>query len=179
MSSTDWTIPCTVNFSAQDPDFVSCKNKMPLFGLLVLWSSSEFPIGYMAKGVFKSFSPITDSGITSIIALLATTRAPPSPFSTCASTISCLASSFTWRNTFPFQHGHKMLFLFLCRYNLPFRAASHHAVSPNCIVLPLYTDLTELKAAKEALSFSWNRAWDCGTGTLLTRRRDSTTHTPE
>ncbi|KAB5533141.1 hypothetical protein PHYPO_G00128390 [Pangasianodon hypophthalmus] len=65
------------------------------------------------------------------------------------------------------------------RYNLPFRAASHHAVSPNCIVLPLYTDLMELRAAKEALSFSWNRAWHCGTDTLLTRRRDNATHTPE
>ncbi|XP_053467742.1 rotatin isoform X3 [Ictalurus furcatus] len=65
------------------------------------------------------------------------------------------------------------------RYNLPFRAASHHAVSPNCIVLPLYTDLMELRAAKEALSFSWNRAWHCGTDTLLIRRRDTTTRTPE
>ncbi|XP_058232589.1 rotatin isoform X1 [Hemibagrus wyckioides] len=65
------------------------------------------------------------------------------------------------------------------RYNLPFRAASHHAVSPNCIVLPLYTDLMELRAAKEALSFSWNRAWHCGTDTLLTRRRDNTAHAPE
>ncbi|KAK3541625.1 hypothetical protein QTP86_033055, partial [Hemibagrus guttatus] len=65
------------------------------------------------------------------------------------------------------------------RYNLPFRAASHHAVSPNCIVLPLYTDLMELRAAKEALSFSWNRAWHCGTDSLLTRRRNNTAHAPE
>ncbi|XP_060755970.1 rotatin isoform X2 [Neoarius graeffei] len=65
------------------------------------------------------------------------------------------------------------------RYNLPFRAASHHAVSPNCIILPLYTDLMELRAAKEALSFSWNRAWHCGTDALLSHRRDNTTRTPE
>ncbi|XP_060717775.1 rotatin isoform X2 [Tachysurus vachellii] len=65
------------------------------------------------------------------------------------------------------------------RYNLPFHAASHHAVSPNCIVLPLYTDLMELRAAKEALSFSWNRAWHCGTDALLTHPRDNTAYTPE
>ncbi|XP_053343881.1 rotatin [Clarias gariepinus] len=65
------------------------------------------------------------------------------------------------------------------RYNLPFRAASHHAVSPSCTVLPPYTDLMGRRAAKEALSISWNRAWHCGTDTLLSHRRDNTTHTPE
>ncbi|XP_046689537.1 rotatin isoform X1 [Silurus meridionalis] len=65
------------------------------------------------------------------------------------------------------------------RYNLPFRAASHHAVSPNCIVLPRYADLMELRAAKEALSFSWNRAWYCGTDALLACGRTAGAPTPE
>ncbi|KAJ8376596.1 hypothetical protein SKAU_G00071760 [Synaphobranchus kaupii] len=53
------------------------------------------------------------------------------------------------------------------RYNLPFQVASHHAVSPYCIVLPLYSDVLTLKPAWEMLQFAWNRAWHSGIDNLL------------
>ncbi|KAJ8279722.1 hypothetical protein COCON_G00067880 [Conger conger] len=55
----------------------------------------------------------------------------------------------------------------LRRYNLPFQAASHHAVSPFCVVLPPYSDLLTLKPAWEMLQFAWNRAWHSGIDNLL------------
>ncbi|XP_062841406.1 rotatin isoform X2 [Trichomycterus rosablanca] len=61
----------------------------------------------------------------------------------------------------------------ITRYDLPFRADSHHAASPNCTVLPPYADLLEVRAVREALSFSWNRAWHCGTDALLARAKDA------
>lgn len=53
------------------------------------------------------------------------------------------------------------------RYNLPFQAPSHHAVSPYCSVLPPYSDLLSLKPAWEALQITWNTAWHSGIDGLL------------
>ncbi|XP_029110935.1 rotatin [Scleropages formosus] len=53
------------------------------------------------------------------------------------------------------------------RYNVPFQAASHHAVSPYCTVLPPYTDLLALRPAWEMLQFAWNRAWYAGIDNLM------------
>uniref|UniRef100_A0A8C7PKK7 Rotatin n=1 Tax=Oncorhynchus mykiss TaxID=8022 RepID=A0A8C7PKK7_ONCMY len=57
--------------------------------------------------------------------------------------------------------------LSLPRYSLPFRAASHHAVSPYCSVLPPYSDLLSLTPAKETLQLAWNTAWHSGIDNLL------------
>lgn len=100
-------------------------------------------------------------------------------FSTSTGTVSCSAFTFTLSEELISISVQLNVLVFPCRYNLPFRPASHHAVSPNRIVLPLYTDLMELRAGKEALRFSWNRAWHCGTDALLTCRRGSSAHTPE
>uniref|UniRef100_A0A9J8D9X9 Rotatin n=1 Tax=Cyprinus carpio carpio TaxID=630221 RepID=A0A9J8D9X9_CYPCA len=59
---------------------------------------------------------------------------------------------------------YKMCYL---RYNLPFQAPSHHAVSPYCSVLPPYSDLLSLKPAWEALQITWNTAWHSGIDGLL------------
>ncbi|XP_066500851.1 rotatin isoform X2 [Hoplias malabaricus] len=80
----------------------------------------------------------------------------------------------------PFSLPHSII----RRYNLPFQCQSHHVVSPNCCVLPLYSDLLTLRAVRETLQFNWNRAWRCGTEALLTHLsnthlRTSTSHTPE
>ncbi|XP_050954183.1 rotatin isoform X4 [Labeo rohita] len=53
------------------------------------------------------------------------------------------------------------------RYNLPFQAPSHHAVSPYCSVLPPYSDLLSLKPAWKALQITWNTAWHSGIDGLL------------
>uniref|UniRef100_A0A673W2R0 Rotatin n=1 Tax=Salmo trutta TaxID=8032 RepID=A0A673W2R0_SALTR len=50
---------------------------------------------------------------------------------------------------------------------LPFQAASHHAVSPYCSVLPPYSDLLSLTPAKENLQLAWNTAWHSGIDNLL------------
>ncbi|XP_022539517.2 rotatin isoform X1 [Astyanax mexicanus] len=65
------------------------------------------------------------------------------------------------------------------RYNLPFQSPSHHVVSPYCTVLPPYSDLLAMSAVREALQFSWNRAWHYGTEVLLKHLRTSRSHTPE
>ncbi|KAL6462919.1 hypothetical protein MHYP_G00293410 [Metynnis hypsauchen] len=65
------------------------------------------------------------------------------------------------------------------RYNLPFQSPSHHVVSPYCTVLPPYSDLLAMRAVREALQFSWNQAWHCGTEALLKHLRTSRSHTPE
>uniref|UniRef100_A0A8C7KYU1 Rotatin n=1 Tax=Oncorhynchus kisutch TaxID=8019 RepID=A0A8C7KYU1_ONCKI len=57
--------------------------------------------------------------------------------------------------------------LSLPRYSLPFQAASHHAVSPYCSVLPPYSDLLSLTPAKETLQLAWNTAWHSGIDNLL------------
>uniref|UniRef100_A0A8B9HVU0 Rotatin N-terminal domain-containing protein n=1 Tax=Astyanax mexicanus TaxID=7994 RepID=A0A8B9HVU0_ASTMX len=56
---------------------------------------------------------------------------------------------------------------------------SHHVVSPYCTVLPPYSDLLAMSAVREALQFSWNRAWHYGTEVLLKHLRTSRSHTPE
>ncbi|MFT7809161.1 rotatin [Arapaima gigas] len=53
------------------------------------------------------------------------------------------------------------------RYNVPFQAASHHAVSPYCTVLPPYLDLLALRPAWEMLQFAWNQAWYAGIDNLM------------
>nr|XP_057915387.1 rotatin isoform X2 [Doryrhamphus excisus] len=53
------------------------------------------------------------------------------------------------------------------RYNIPFQAASHHAVSPYCCVLAPSSDLLTLAPARQALQVAWNVAWHCGIDNLL------------
>uniref|UniRef100_A0A8C2ZKS9 Rotatin n=1 Tax=Cyclopterus lumpus TaxID=8103 RepID=A0A8C2ZKS9_CYCLU len=53
------------------------------------------------------------------------------------------------------------------RYNIPFQAASHHAVSPYCCVLPSSSDLLTLAPARLALQVAWNTAWHSGIDNLL------------
>ncbi|XP_051970542.1 rotatin isoform X1 [Xyrauchen texanus] len=65
------------------------------------------------------------------------------------------------------------------RYNLPFQAPAHHAVSPYCSVLPPYSDLLNLKPAWEALQITWNRAWYSGTDGLLEHLRGFRSDVPE
>ncbi|KAI7792817.1 putative rotatin, partial [Triplophysa rosa] len=65
------------------------------------------------------------------------------------------------------------------RYNLPFQAPSHHAVSPYCSVLPIYSDLLSLKPAWEAMQITWNRAWHAGIDGLLEHLRCFRSDVPE
>nr|XP_055038257.1 rotatin isoform X4 [Misgurnus anguillicaudatus] len=65
------------------------------------------------------------------------------------------------------------------RYNLPFKAPSHHAVSPYCSVLPMYSDLLSLKPAWEALQITWNRAWHSGIDGLLEHLKGFRSDVPE
>ncbi|KAM9839415.1 rotatin [Aulostomus maculatus] len=60
------------------------------------------------------------------------------------------------------------------RYNLPFQAASHHAVSPYCCVLPPYSDLLTLEPTCQALNIAWNIAWYSGIDNLLEELHGST-----
>ncbi|CAF98011.1 unnamed protein product, partial [Tetraodon nigroviridis] len=53
------------------------------------------------------------------------------------------------------------------RYNIPFQAATHHAVSPFCCILPPSSDLLALPPAHQALQFAWNVAWHSGIDKLL------------
>uniref|UniRef100_A0A3Q4G585 Rotatin n=1 Tax=Neolamprologus brichardi TaxID=32507 RepID=A0A3Q4G585_NEOBR len=53
------------------------------------------------------------------------------------------------------------------RYNVPFQAASHHAVSPYCCVLVPSSDLQTLNPAYQALQVAWNTAWHSGIDNLL------------
>ncbi|XP_019132082.2 rotatin isoform X1 [Larimichthys crocea] len=53
------------------------------------------------------------------------------------------------------------------RYNIPFQAASHHAVSPYCCVLPPSSDLLNLAPARQALQVAWNTAWHSGIDDFL------------
>ncbi|XP_031705992.1 rotatin isoform X1 [Anarrhichthys ocellatus] len=53
------------------------------------------------------------------------------------------------------------------RYNIPFQAATHHAVSPYCCVLPSSSDLLTLAPARLALQVAWNTAWHSGIDDLL------------
>uniref|UniRef100_A0A8D3DHX9 Rotatin n=1 Tax=Scophthalmus maximus TaxID=52904 RepID=A0A8D3DHX9_SCOMX len=53
------------------------------------------------------------------------------------------------------------------RYNIPFQAASHHAVSPYRCVLPPSSGLLTLAPARQALQVAWNTAWHSGIDNLL------------
>lgn len=53
------------------------------------------------------------------------------------------------------------------RFHLPFKAATHHAVSPSCCVLPPSSDLLALAPARQALQVAWNTAWHSGIDNLL------------
>uniref|UniRef100_A0A3Q2X1X5 Rotatin n=1 Tax=Haplochromis burtoni TaxID=8153 RepID=A0A3Q2X1X5_HAPBU len=53
------------------------------------------------------------------------------------------------------------------RYNVPFQAATHHAVSPYCCVLVPSSDLQTLNPARQALQVAWNTAWHSGIDNLL------------
>lgn len=53
------------------------------------------------------------------------------------------------------------------RYNVPFQAATHHAVSPYCCVLVPSSDLQILNPARQALQVAWNTAWHSGIDNLL------------
>ncbi|KAM4533766.1 rotatin isoform 2-T2 [Odontesthes bonariensis] len=53
------------------------------------------------------------------------------------------------------------------RYSIPFQAATHHAVSPYCCVLPPAADLLTLSPARQVLQVAWNAAWHSGIDNLL------------
>ncbi|KAM8823007.1 rotatin isoform 2-T2 [Spinachia spinachia] len=65
------------------------------------------------------------------------------------------------------------------RYNIPFQAATHHAVSPYCCVLPSSSDLLTLAPARLALQVAWNTAWHSGMDNLLEELHGTSTSTAE
>ncbi|XP_060949825.1 rotatin [Limanda limanda] len=65
------------------------------------------------------------------------------------------------------------------RYNLPFQAASHHAVSPYCCVLPSSSGLLTLAPARQALQVAWNTAWHSGIDNLLEELHGNSTRDTE
>ncbi|KAG7525395.1 rotatin isoform X1 [Solea senegalensis] len=67
----------------------------------------------------------------------------------------------------------------ILRYNIPFQAANHHAVSPYCCVLPPYSDLLALVPARQALQVAWNTAWHSGIDNLLEELCDTSTKVSE
>ncbi|XP_042366374.1 rotatin [Plectropomus leopardus] len=65
------------------------------------------------------------------------------------------------------------------RFNIPFQAAMHHAVSPYCCVLPPSSDLLTLAPARQALQVAWNTAWHSGIDSLLEELLDQAPKDPE
>uniref|UniRef100_A0A3Q2CYI0 Rotatin n=1 Tax=Cyprinodon variegatus TaxID=28743 RepID=A0A3Q2CYI0_CYPVA len=53
------------------------------------------------------------------------------------------------------------------RYNIPFQAATHHAVSPYCCILAPSSDLLTLSSTRQALQVAWNAAWHSGIDNVL------------
>ncbi|XP_060630977.2 rotatin isoform X2 [Anolis sagrei] len=53
------------------------------------------------------------------------------------------------------------------RYHLPFRVSSHHAVSPNSVVLPFSPEFWTSKPVSDMLKMAWNLSWFSGTDNLL------------
>ncbi|XP_054893748.1 rotatin isoform X2 [Poeciliopsis prolifica] len=53
------------------------------------------------------------------------------------------------------------------RYNIPFKTATHHAVSPYCCILAPSSELLSLSLARQALQVAWNAAWHSGIDNLL------------
>ena len=58
-----------------------------------------------------------------------------------------------------------------CRFKIPFRASTHHAVSPYCCVVTPAADLLTFAPARHALQLAWNTAWYCGLDSLLDELR--------
>ncbi|KAF7659129.1 hypothetical protein LDENG_00002670 [Lucifuga dentata] len=65
------------------------------------------------------------------------------------------------------------------RYNIPFQAVTHHAVSPNCCVLPPSSDLLTLAPTRQALQVAWNIAWHSGMDNLLKELHDNSSDVNE
>ncbi|XP_029385269.1 rotatin isoform X2 [Echeneis naucrates] len=65
------------------------------------------------------------------------------------------------------------------RYNIPFQAASHHAVSPYCCILPSSSGLLTLAPARQALQVAWNIAWHSGIDNLLEELCGSSAKVPD
>ncbi|KAL7373427.1 hypothetical protein ABVT39_006513 [Epinephelus coioides] len=65
------------------------------------------------------------------------------------------------------------------RYNIPFQAATYHAVSPYCCVLPPSSDLLTFAPARQALQVAWNTAWHSGMDGLLQELHDVSTDDAE
>ncbi|XP_056440624.1 rotatin [Gadus chalcogrammus] len=57
------------------------------------------------------------------------------------------------------------------RFRIPFRAATHHAVSPHCCVVTPAADLLTFGPARHALQLAWNTAWYSGLDGLLDELR--------
>uniref|UniRef100_A0A8C4Z3H2 Rotatin N-terminal domain-containing protein n=1 Tax=Gadus morhua TaxID=8049 RepID=A0A8C4Z3H2_GADMO len=57
------------------------------------------------------------------------------------------------------------------RFRIPFRAATHHAVSPHCCVVTPAADLLTFGPARHALQLAWNTAWYSGMDGLLDELR--------
>uniref|UniRef100_A0A672JFT4 Rotatin n=1 Tax=Salarias fasciatus TaxID=181472 RepID=A0A672JFT4_SALFA len=62
--------------------------------------------------------------------------------------------------------------IFLLRFNIPFQAAAHHAVSPYCCILAPSSDLQSFRPARHALQVAWNTAWYSGIDNLLEQLRE-------
>ncbi|XP_029955033.1 rotatin isoform X2 [Salarias fasciatus] len=58
------------------------------------------------------------------------------------------------------------------RFNIPFQAAAHHAVSPYCCILAPSSDLQSFRPARHALQVAWNTAWYSGIDNLLEQLRE-------
>ncbi|XP_064363215.1 rotatin isoform X2 [Dromaius novaehollandiae] len=53
------------------------------------------------------------------------------------------------------------------RYHLPIRITTHHAVSPNSVVMPLSSDCLTMKPVSDMLKIAWNLSWYHGIENLL------------
>lgn len=65
------------------------------------------------------------------------------------------------------------------RYNIPFKVATHHAVSPFCCILPPSSDLLSFAPARQFLQVAWNTAWQSGIDNLLEVMHDGPTNVTE
>nr|XP_027307707.2 rotatin isoform X1 [Anas platyrhynchos] len=53
------------------------------------------------------------------------------------------------------------------RYHLPVKITAHHAVSPNCVVVPLSSECLAMKPVSDMLKMAWNLSWYHGVENLL------------
>uniref|UniRef100_A0A3Q2CYB9 Rotatin n=1 Tax=Cyprinodon variegatus TaxID=28743 RepID=A0A3Q2CYB9_CYPVA len=65
------------------------------------------------------------------------------------------------------------------RYNIPFQAATHHAVSPYCCILAPSSDLLTLSSTRQALQVAWNAAWHSGIDNVLEKMNSSEIFHPD